>query len=101
MQVQQQGICIDLLLFLKIFNGLSLNGLESFISEKERFEVNAPGFDADAERSGGLGPRWDMKTCTCTKAQLQIEPAFCDSGNDSCIRVIIMIIIIILEVNSM
>lgn len=88
-------------LFLKIFNGFSLNGLESFISEKEQFEVNAPGFDADAERSGGSGPKWDMKPCACVRAQLQTEPSFCDSGNDSCIREIIIIIIIILEVNSM
>ncbi|KAG1951452.1 sorting nexin-19 [Pimephales promelas] len=66
-----------------VFNGFSLNGLESFISEKERFEVNAPSFDGDADRSGGLGPRWDVKTCTCTKAQLQIEPAFCDSVSET------------------
>ncbi|XP_067221457.1 sorting nexin-19 isoform X1 [Chanodichthys erythropterus] len=66
-----------------IFNGFSLNGLESFISEKEQFEVNAPGFDADAERSGGSGSRWDMKPCTCVRAQLQSEPAFCDSASET------------------
>lgn len=83
-----QGICIDLLL-LQVFNGFSLNELESFISEKECFEAKA-GFDADAERSGG--PKWDMNTCACAKAQLQNAPAFSVSGNDSCIREIIIII---------
>ncbi|XP_067307231.1 sorting nexin-19 [Pseudorasbora parva] len=66
-----------------IFNGFLLNGLESFISEKERFEVNTPGFDADSERSGGLGPRWDMKICTCAKAPLQSEPSFSDSVRET------------------
>lgn len=56
-----------------------MNELESFISEKERFEAKA-GFDADAERSGG--PKWDMKSCACAKALLQNAPAFSDSGND-------------------
>lgn len=66
-----------------IFNGFLLNGLESFISEKERFEVNTPGFDADAERSGGPGPRWDLKICTCAKAQQQSDPAFIDSVSET------------------
>ncbi|KAL0174219.1 hypothetical protein M9458_030187, partial [Cirrhinus mrigala] len=55
----------------------------SFISEKERLDAKA-GFDADAERSAGLGPKWDMKTCPCARAELQNTPAFSDSGNDSC-----------------
>ncbi len=79
-----QGICIDLLLLLlQVFNGFSLNELESFISEKECFEAKA-GLDAESERSGGL--KWDMNTCACAKAQLQNAPGFSDSGNDSCIR---------------
>ncbi|KAF4104013.1 sorting nexin-19 [Onychostoma macrolepis] len=61
-----------------VFNGFSLNELESFISEKERFEAKA-GFDADAERSGG--PKWDMKSCACAKALLQNAPA-CDSASE-------------------
>ncbi|XP_016304509.1 sorting nexin-19-like isoform X1 [Sinocyclocheilus anshuiensis] len=65
-----------------VFNGFSLNELESFISEKERLEGKA-GFDADAERSGGPGPKWDMKTCTCARAQLQNAPDFSDSASET------------------
>ncbi|RXN27655.1 sorting nexin-19-like isoform X1 [Labeo rohita] len=64
-----------------VFNGFSLNELESFISEKERLEAKA-GFDADAERSAGPGPKWDMKTCPCARAQLQNAPAFSDSASE-------------------
>ncbi|XP_073719573.1 sorting nexin-19 [Misgurnus anguillicaudatus] len=46
-----------------VFNGFSLNGLESYISEKERYEGKALGFDADGERGGGQGAKWDMKPC--------------------------------------
>ncbi|XP_026138361.1 sorting nexin-19-like isoform X1 [Carassius auratus] len=61
-----------------VFNGFSLNELESFISEKERCEAKT-GFDADAERSGAS--KWEIKTCACAKAQLQNAPAFSDSAS--------------------
>ncbi|XP_073673687.1 sorting nexin-19 [Garra rufa] len=64
-----------------VFSGFSLNELEGFISEKERLDVKA-GFDADAERSAGPGPKWDMKTCPCARAQLQDAPAFSDSASE-------------------
>ncbi|XP_043114918.1 sorting nexin-19 [Puntigrus tetrazona] len=57
-----------------VFNGFSLNELESFILDKERFEAKAG--DADAERSGG--PKWDVKTCPCA----QNAPAFGDSASE-------------------
>uniref|UniRef100_A0A8C2HZR8 Sorting nexin 19b n=1 Tax=Cyprinus carpio TaxID=7962 RepID=A0A8C2HZR8_CYPCA len=62
-----------------VFNGFSLNELESFISEKERFEAKA-GFYADAERSGA--PKWNTKTCACAKAQLQNAPTSSDSASE-------------------
>ncbi|KAK2881203.1 hypothetical protein Q8A67_018471 [Cirrhinus molitorella] len=64
-----------------VFSGFSLNELEGFVSEKERLDAKS-GFDADAERSAGPGPKWDMKTCPCARAQLQNSPACSDSASE-------------------
>ncbi|XP_056329544.1 sorting nexin-19 [Danio aesculapii] len=66
-----------------VFNGFLLNELESFISEKERSEGKALGFDADAERSVGSGPKSDMKTCMCAKPQLENAPPFSESVEET------------------
>ncbi|TRZ02287.1 hypothetical protein DNTS_003180 [Danionella cerebrum] len=59
-----------------VFNGFSLNDLESFVMEKESFDGKPPWFGADAERSGNTGAKLDVKSCTCTSAQLDKAPAF-------------------------
>lgn len=66
-----------------VFNGFLLNGLESFISEKERLEANAPGFDADGERGGGQGAKWDIKHCLCARVKLENAPVISDAASET------------------
>lgn len=76
-------LCLGLF-FFKVFNGFLLNGLESFISEKERLEGKAPGFDAEGERGGGQGAKWDMKQCLCARTKLESAPVISDIGKGTC-----------------
>ncbi|XP_056613335.1 sorting nexin-19 isoform X1 [Triplophysa dalaica] len=66
-----------------VFNGFLLNGLESFISEKETLEGKAPGFDADGERGGVQGAKWDMKHCSCARANLESGPVISDIARET------------------
>lgn len=83
----ESDVLLHLLFFFKVFNGFLLNGLESFISEKERLEGKAPGFDADGERGAGQGAKWDIKQCSCARAKLENAPVIGDAGNASCFSV--------------
>ncbi|XP_053502898.1 sorting nexin-19 [Ictalurus furcatus] len=54
-----------------VFNGLTMNSLESFILERERLASKAPLRDADGERDVGLGAKWVTQPCACSKGKLQ------------------------------
>ncbi|MCI4385693.1 hypothetical protein PGIGA_G00053700 [Pangasianodon gigas] len=54
-----------------VFNGLTMNSLESFILERERLVSKPPLRDADGERDVSLGAKWDTQPCACSKRKLQ------------------------------
>ncbi|XP_058269679.1 sorting nexin-19 isoform X2 [Hemibagrus wyckioides] len=53
-----------------VFNGLTMNSLESFILERERLVSKAPLQDADGERDVSLIAKEDTEPCTCSKRKL-------------------------------
>ncbi|XP_027027165.2 sorting nexin-19 isoform X1 [Tachysurus fulvidraco] len=58
-----------------VFNGLTMNSLESFILERERFVSKAPPRDADGERDVCLSAKGDTEPCTCSKRKLyNVDP---------------------------
>ncbi|KAK3531561.1 hypothetical protein QTP70_024945 [Hemibagrus guttatus] len=53
-----------------VFNGLTMNSLESFILEREHLVSKAALRDADGERDVSLVAKGDTEPCTCSKRKL-------------------------------
>ncbi|XP_062872868.1 sorting nexin-19 isoform X2 [Trichomycterus rosablanca] len=51
-----------------VFNGLTFDGLESFIMEQERLPSKVR--DGDGEHDVNPGPRFDTESCTCARGKL-------------------------------
>ncbi|KAF7699883.1 hypothetical protein HF521_002841 [Silurus meridionalis] len=54
-----------------VFNGLTMDSLESFILEQEHLVSKAPLRDSDGERDASLGTKGDTELCACSKSKLQ------------------------------
>ncbi|XP_051535656.1 sorting nexin-19 [Myxocyprinus asiaticus] len=83
-----------------VFNGFSLKEFESFISEKECFEGKAPSFDADGDRSGSHGHKWNTKPCTCARAKQQNAPILSDTASETALSDLALKILCLLMKNQ-
>ncbi|KAF4085925.1 hypothetical protein AMELA_G00100490 [Ameiurus melas] len=54
-----------------VFNGLTMNSLESFILEREHLVSKAQLRDTDGERDVSHGAKWASEPCACSKRNLQ------------------------------